>query len=61
MCSSDLADASVIEADASHRVEFSFELDLAQLPRPFQIGAFGQSDWTIFASASQQIGPESAK
>lgn len=56
-----IADASVIEADAVHKVQFRFELDLAQLPRPFQIGAFGQSDWTISASASQQIGPEGAK
>ena len=56
-----IADASVIEPDAVHKVDFRFELDLAQLPRPFQIGAFGQSDWTIFTSASQQISPESTR
>ena len=56
-----IADASVIEADAVHKVEFRFDLDLGQLPRPFQIGALGQSDWTISTSASQQIGPEGAK
>lgn len=56
-----LADASVIESDATHKVEFRFGLDLAQLPRPFQIGAFGHSDWTISARASQQISPEGAK
>ena len=56
-----IADASQIEADATHKVEFRFELDLAQLPRPFQIGVFGQADWSISATASQQIGPEGSK
>ncbi len=56
-----IADASQIEADATHKVEFRFELDLAQLPRPFQIGVFGQSDWSISATASQQIGPEGSR
>jgi hypothetical protein len=56
-----IADASLLDADSTHKVEFRFELDLAQLPRPFQIGAFGHSDWSISATASQQIGPENAK
>jgi len=56
-----IADTAQIDADSIHRVEFRFSLDLTQLPRPFQIGAFGQSDWNISASATQQIGPESVK
>ncbi len=56
-----IADAGLIEPDAVHKIDFQFRLDLAQLPRPFQIGAFGQSDWNISASASQQIGPAAAK
>ena len=56
-----IVDAAQIEPDATHKVEFRFSLDLTQLPRPFQIGAFGQSDWDISATANQQIGPESAK
>ncbi len=56
-----LADASVIDPEATHKVEFRFALDLAQMPRPFQIGAFGQSDWSIAAKATQQIGPEVAR
>lgn len=56
-----IADADQIDPDATHKVDFHFSLDLAQLPRPFQIGAFGQSDWNISASASVQIGPESTK
>lgn len=56
-----VADASVMDPDATHKVEFRFGLDLAQLPRPFQIGAFGHSDWSISATAVQQIGPEGAR
>ena len=56
-----IADASMIDNDATHKVEFRFGLDTTQLPRPFQIGAFGQSDWKVGVSASQQIGPESGQ
>jgi len=56
-----LADAVVIDPDSTHKVEFRFGLDLAQLPRPFQIGVFGQSDWIISVRASQQISPEAAR
>ena len=56
-----VADASVLDPGSTHKVELRFALDLAQLPRPFQIGAFGQSDWTISARAMQQISPEDNK
>lgn len=56
-----LADASVLDPGSTHKVEVRFALDLAQLPRPFQIGAFGQSEWTISARAVQQISPEDGK
>lgn len=56
-----IADAGVIDDDATLKVEFRFSLDMAQLPRPFQIGAFGQSDWNISVTASQHIGPEGTK
>jgi hypothetical protein len=56
-----IADAVQIDPEANYKVDFRFSLDLTQLPRPFQIGAFGQSDWNISAFASQQIGPEGAR
>lgn len=56
-----IAEADLVDPDATLRVDFRFSLDMNQLPRPFQIGAFGQSDWNISASASQRIGPESKK
>ncbi|MCB1999370.1 MAG: DUF4390 domain-containing protein, partial [Rhodoferax sp.] len=54
-------DAGMIESDSTLKVDFRFGLDVTQLPRPFQIGAFGQSDWKVGVSASQQIGPEGAR
>lgn len=56
-----IADAGVIEPGLTYKVEFSFSLDLAQLPRPFQIGALGQSDWKLSVTASQQIGPDGSR
>ena len=40
------------------RLEFSFRLDLSQLPRPFQIGVAGQSDWAIATQLRERIRPE---
>jgi hypothetical protein len=56
-----VAELSDIEAGAAHRVEFRFRLDLAQLPRPLQIGTLGESDWSLNASASQNLQLETPK
>lgn len=50
----------VIEADPNvkYKVEFRFRLDLSQLPRPFQIGAIGQSEWSMQAQARTSVLPE---
>ena len=47
-----LADANELDGNQKYRIDFRFRLDLNQLPRPFQIGALGQSDWDIAASSS---------
>ena len=52
---------SEIDLAQSHTVELSFSLDVSQLPRPFQIGTIGQSDWTIAASTRQALLLESSK
>jgi hypothetical protein len=54
-----VADAMQIEADARHRVEFSFRLDLNQLPRPLQIGILGDSDWNLGVTRSLKLTPDS--
>jgi hypothetical protein len=48
-----VADIAALEPGSKYRVEFRFRLDVSQLPRPLQIGALGQSEWTLSASAVQ--------
>ena len=56
-----IADLNEVEPDTVHHVEFRFRLDMSQLPRPFQIGAVGQSEWTIAAARNQRLVIESAR
>ena len=50
-----IADVAELETEKNHYAEFRFRLDVSQLPRPFQIGALGQSDWTLATSATRQV------
>jgi Domain of unknown function (DUF4390) len=50
-----IAENSEVPADASYRLEFSFRLDLSQLPRPFQIGMAGQSEWNVSAQIKERL------
>lgn len=50
-----VANASDFDSDQSYLVQFQFALDLSQLPRPFQIGLLGQSDWDLSASVSRPL------
>ncbi len=56
-----IADAAEVEADAPHTVELRFKLDVSQLPRPFQIGLIGHSDWSIATTKSMHLTTEGAK
>ena len=56
-----IADNSEIESDVVQQLEFSFSLDLSQLPRPFQIGVAGQKDWAISVQQTQRIQIGSAR
>ncbi|MBS0317254.1 MAG: DUF4390 domain-containing protein, partial [Proteobacteria bacterium] len=56
-----IADASAIEPGERYNVDFRFQLDVSQLPRPFQIGAVGEADWNISASRNQRLVLESLK
>jgi hypothetical protein len=42
-----LVELDQIEPGVAHRVEFSFRLDVTQLPGPMQIGLTGQGDWQL--------------
>lgn len=50
-----IADANDVDPEARHNIDFRFRLDMSQLPRPFQIGAVGQSDWIILAVRNQRL------
>jgi hypothetical protein len=56
-----IAELADLDPAAHHRVDFHFRLDVSQLPRPLQIGALGQSDWTLATSATQRLVLENLK
>lgn len=55
-----IADSAEVDADGTHQLEFSFRLDLSQLPRPFQIGVAGQRDWNISVQENVPLVVETA-
>lgn len=55
-----IAEASAIEVGAGHTLHFRFQLDLSQLPRPFQIGAVGRAGWNLQLERSLRFVPEPA-
>jgi hypothetical protein len=50
-----IAEVADIDPDARYNVDFRFRLDVSQLPRPFQIGAVGHSDWSINAARNVRL------
>lgn len=56
-----IVEVAAIEPSQDYQLAFSFRLDASQLPRPLQIGAFGQSDWVLSISAGQPLAWESEK
>ncbi|MFT3718235.1 DUF4390 domain-containing protein [Pseudorhodoferax sp.] len=56
-----IADAASIPTDREHLLRFRFGLDVSQLPRPFQIGAVGESEWELSVGASVRIPPVGAR
>lgn len=49
-----LADASQID-DSKHYVEFTYQLDTTQMPRPMQIGIGGQPDWSLRVERTRRV------
>ena len=56
-----IADGPEIGAAPRYTVTLRFRLDLAQLPRPVQIGALGQEDAGLDASRSLRLNTEPAR
>jgi hypothetical protein len=56
-----LANASAVNDEPEHLVMFRFRLDTSQLPRPFQIGAVGQSEWNISIERNVKLPLENSR
>ena len=56
-----IVELTELDPDALHTLELNFKLDVSQLPRPFQIGLIGQSDWNISASKIIRFASEVSK
>jgi Domain of unknown function (DUF4390) len=56
-----LVDLTEMDAEARHNLNYRFRLDVAQLPRPFQIAAGSQADWSLSLSRNLRINPESGR
>ncbi len=56
-----IANNAEVDPDVVHKFEFSFRLDLSQLPRPFQIGVAGQKDWNIAVQTRERLQIVAAK
>ncbi len=56
-----IADLQELDPQQQHNLDFRFRLDVSQLPRPFQIGAVGQSEWSISAVRNVSVPAESAR
>lgn len=52
-----IGNAADLDADNAYNIDFKFRLDVAQLPRPFQIGVAGQTEWSIAVERNQKIPP----
>jgi hypothetical protein len=50
-----IAEVPELDGNQKLKVDFRFRLDLSQLPRPFQIGTLGQSDWDLIAMATTAL------
>lgn len=53
-----ISDIPENDSDNKYHVEFNFRLDVSQLPRPFQIGAVGQPDWSLALTRSLRLPAE---
>jgi hypothetical protein len=56
-----IADLQDLDPQLQHNVDFRFRLDVSQLPRPFQIGAVGQAEWSISAVRNVPVPAEGAR
>ena len=50
-----VAEMAELDLDARQYIAYRFRLDISQLPRPFQIAAGNQAEWTLVASRQLRL------
>ena len=50
-----VAELADMDPDAKHTLNFKFKLDVSQLPRPFQIAAGSQAEWSLSTQRSLRL------
>ncbi len=53
-----VAEMTDLDPEARQYIAYRFRLDISQLPRPFQIAAGNQSDWSLAASRQLRLTSE---
>jgi hypothetical protein len=56
-----VATAAQLDAGGRQTVRFRFRIDATQLPRAFQIGALGESDWALATERRVDLTQESGR
>jgi hypothetical protein len=53
-----VAEMADLDLEARQYIAYRFRLDTSQLPRPFQIAAGNQAEWTLVASKQLRLTPD---
>lgn len=56
-----VADMADLSSEARQYVSYRFKLDVSQLPRPFQIAAGNQADWSLQVVSQLRLSPDTVR
>lgn len=56
-----VADMADLSPEARQYVSYRFRLDVSQLPRPFQIAAGNQADWSLQVVSQLRLSPDTVR
>jgi hypothetical protein len=56
-----IADMADLESDPKQYITYRFRLDMSQLPRPFQIAAGNQAEWSLMATRTLRLSAEAGR
>ena len=56
-----IADMADLESDPKQYIAYRFRLDMSQLPRPFQIAAGNQAEWSLMATRTLRLSAEAGR